>query len=326
MKKLYSVAVVGATGLIGRRFLKVLEKRNFPIGRLKVFASSKSRGIRLNACGREIAVETLDENCFNGIDIAVFSAGKEVSLKYAPIAAKSGCLVIDNSSAFRRETGVPLVIPEINMETALNYSGKIISNPNCSTVQAILPLAKLYEEFSLKRLIITTYQAVSGSGQKGVNDLTRGTIGKPPLFYPVDISKNCICRIGELLENSYTDEEMKASFETQKIFGKKVSVSATCVRVPIENCHSVSVEAEFEKDIDLNDAIARIYSTEGVKLKNLPHSTYSDGKEEVFVGRIRKSLAFERGIAYFCVADNTLKGAALNAVQIAERMIKAGKI
>ncbi|MBO4262632.1 MAG: aspartate-semialdehyde dehydrogenase, partial [Clostridia bacterium] len=314
-KKQLSVGIVGATGLIGRKFVKTLEKRKFPVGDLRLFATKNSEGKIIHAFGKRFAVEKTDGNSFDGLDLVFFSAGRQAAEEYAPKAAKSGAVVIDNSSAFRMRPDVPLVIPEINIETALHANAKIISNPNCSTIQAILPLANLYKEYGLKRLIISTYQAVSGNGQKGVNDLTRCRMGKTPLFYPVDIAKNCICKIGDVTENGYTDEELKARDETRKILSMPVEVSATCVRVPVENCHGVNVEAEFEKQADINEVIARIYSTEGVKLKNLPFAEFADGKDEVFVGRIRKSTAFKNGVAYFAVADNELKGAALNAVQ-----------
>ena len=325
-KRKYAVGIVGATGLIGRNFIKVLEKRNFPVGELKLFATKKSEGKKIHAFSRIITVENATKNSFSGLDIVFFTAGKDAALSLAKYAAESGAYVIDNSSAFRNDVNVPLIIPEINMHKLDSYDGKIISNPNCSTIQAILPLADIYKEYGLKRLIISSYQAVSGSGQKGINDLTRCFEGKSPLFYPVDIAHNTLCKIGEEQSNGYTDEEIKALSETNKIFDIDIPVSATCVRVPIENCHGVSVEAEFSKDFDIEDIRAKIGRTKGVKLKNLPNQSYANKKDEVFVGRIRKSTAFERGIAYFAVADNTLKGAGLNAVQIAEGLIELKKL
>ncbi|MBR1867786.1 MAG: aspartate-semialdehyde dehydrogenase [Clostridia bacterium] len=321
MRKRYAIAIVGATGLIGRNFLRIIEKSDLPVDRIELFASDKSEGKKLKFRGQNEIVKKLDENCFKGLDFVFFSAGKEVALKYAPIAEKEGATVIDNSSAFRSFPDIPLIIPEINFDEIYKTERKIIANPNCSTIQAILPLTKLNEKYGLKRLIITTYQAVSGCGQKGINDLTECRLGKKQKFFSINIAENCICKIGEVEKDGYTDEEKKAYYETRKIFGKDISVSATCVRVPIENCHGVSVEAQFETDPDIEDAIEKISQTEGVKLKNLPYQKYASGRNEVFVGRIRKSAAFENGIAYYCVADNTLRGAAYNAVKIAMKII-----
>ncbi len=325
-KQKLSVGIVGATGLIGRTFIKTLEKRNFPIERLKLFATKKSEGEKITAFSRSLTVENTTQNSFDGLDLVFFSAGSNAALSFAKYAEKSGAIVIDNSSAFRNDDTVPLVIPEINGDILSSYSGKIISNPNCSTVQAILPLANIYKEYKLRRLIISTYQAVSGCGQKGINDFLRCKKGDFPIFFPLDISKNTICKIGEELFSGYTDEEVKAERETRKIFKTDLAVSATCVRVPIENCHGVSVEAEFEKPIDIETIKRKIGSTNGVKIKSLPFQTFANKKDEVFVGRIRKSTAFENGIAYFTVSDNTLKGAALNAVEIAEKLIEYKKL
>ncbi len=325
MNKYYNIAIVGATGLIGRNFIKVLQNVNFPIANVELFASGKSEGQILTFSGNKIIVKKLTDNSLAGFDFVFFSAGKDVALKYAPIAEKNGAVVIDNSSAFRNFSDIPLVIPEINFNEIFQSQRKIIANPNCSTIQAILPLTGLYQKYGLKKLIISTYQAVSGCGQKGINALTNCRVGKTQNYFPVNIAENCICKIGTELENGYTDEEEKAKNETRKIFKRDISVSATCVRVPIANCHGVSVEAEFEKQIELSDAFKIISETEGVKLKNLPYQNFADGKNEVFVGRLRKSSAFDKGIAYFCVADNTLRGAAYNAVKIALKIIAEQK-
>lgn len=318
MNKKYNVAIVGATGLIGRKFIEVLERRNFPVKKIRLFASPKSEGKYLTAFGKRIGVEKLDENSFGGIDVAFFSAGKEISLKYAPIAKKRGAVVIDNSSAFRQNDEIPLIVPEINGDTLKNYEGKIIANPNCSTAIATLPLEKLNRLFRLKRVIYTTFQAVSGSGNKGILDLENCQKGMQPTFYPTDVSQNCIPLIGDLKEFGYSEEELKMVNETKKIFGRNVEVSATCVRVPIKNCHAISVDAEFEKNF-LDEEVREILrSSKGVKICNLPVQSLANGKDNIFVGRIRRNLAFKNGISFYCVGDNTLKGAALNAVQIAE--------
>ncbi|MBR1677490.1 MAG: aspartate-semialdehyde dehydrogenase [Clostridia bacterium] len=322
MKKNYSVGIVGATGLIGRKLLQVLIDRRFPFANIKLFASEKSVGKNIN----DIEVRKLDENSFVGLDLVFFCAGKEVSLKYVPIAVESGAFVIDNSSAFRQNEDIPLIIPEINMNVALKSNSRIIANPNCYTTQAILPLKNLAKKFCIKRIIMSTYQAVSGSGQKGINDLLNTKKGLKGKLYPVNISENYICKIDEQRKNGYTAEETKALNETRKILGMPVMVSSTCVRVPIENCHGVTVEAEFSKKIDLDEVFKIINSTKGIKYTELASPESADGKYFVYVSRLRKSTAFDNGIAYFTVSDNTLKGAALNAVQIAERLVKNGKI
>ncbi len=326
MKKSLNVAVVGATGLIGSKFIPVLEKRNFPVNKLKVFASKKSEGKKIRAFGTEHVVQPLDNGCFVGIDLVFFSAGKEISLKYAPIAVNEGAYVIDNSSAFRENPQIPLIIPEINGNILQTTKARLIANPNCSTSIAILPLLALEKNFGLKKIIYTTYQAVSGSGQKGLADLIRCRNGKTPTFYQTDVSKNFIPKIGGYSIFGYTEEEVKMIKETKKILGKEVSVSATCVRVPVENCHGISVEVELEKEFYDEDIKSLFRKMEGTTLYELPTPNIADGKDEVFIGRIKRSLAFKNGLSYFCVGDNTLKGASLNAVQIAEKLIEYGKI
>ena len=326
MRENLNIGIVGATGLIGRAFIKTIEQSSLPVKSIRLFASPKSIGTKIDASGHKITVEGLDENCFNGLDLVFFSAGKEVSKIYAPIAERSGATVIDNSSAFRQDNAVPLVIPEINGENLLTYKGRLIANPNCSTAIALLPLNKINALYGVKRLVFTTYQAVSGSGNKGLIDLERGFCGKSPKFYPVDVSKNCIPQIGNLKEFGYTDEELKMVNETQKILQKRIKISATCVRVPIKNCHAISVEVELEKPF-LDEEIKSVFtSTGGVLLCDLPTQELADGKREVYVGRIKRSLAFKNGLSFFCVGDNTLKGAALNAVQIAEFLFMHGRI
>lgn len=326
MKQAYNVAIVGATGLIGNKFIQVLEKERFPICRLKLFASHKSVGKTLHAFGKNYSVEPLSDGSFLGIDLAFFCAGKDISLKYAPIAINDGAFVIDNSSAFRKNPKIPLIIPEINGEILKTTTSRLISNPNCSTAIAILPLKALDNLFSIKRIIYTTYQAVSGSGQKGIDDLIACRHGFTPNVYKADISKSFIPQIGLCSIYGYTDEELKMIDETKKILNKHIEISATCVRVPIENCHGVSVEVEFEKDFFDEDIKTVFRQIDGISLCDLPLPQNANGKNEVLIGRIKRSLAFKSGLSYFCVGDNTLKGASLNAVQIAKKAIEYGKI
>ena len=242
----YSVGVVGATGLIGGKFIKVLENRKFPIGEFRPFASAKNAGKTIFAFNENLKLRLLRDGCFDGLDFVFFCAGRDVSLRYAPAAAAAGAIVVDNSSAFRREKDIPLVVPEINFGE-ITSADRLISNPNCSTIQAVLPLSVIRENFGIERIIYTTYQAVSGSGRKGVADLRLTGYGFSPSFYPLPISRTCIPEIGDFAPDGYTEEEKKMEFETNKILGVSVPVSATCVRVPIENCHAVAVEAEVKK-------------------------------------------------------------------------------
>ena len=326
----YNVAVVGATGLVGRTFLQVMEEYGFPVGNLRLFASERSAGSKINYCGQEFTVEELSENSFEGADIALFSAGGAVSEKYAPIAAAAGAVVIDNSSRWRMENGIPLIVPEINIG---DFSGGgIIANPNCSTIQSVLPLYPL-KKYGLKRVCYTTYQAVSGSGQKGKNDLFRTLNGDSPQFYPHDISKTCIPEIDVFLPDGYTKEERKMIDETRKILHMpELKVSATCVRVPVPNSHAVAIAAEFENEITVQDVVTALEGQDGVTVTDRPQehvypvSTLANGQDEVLVGRIRKDLSCENGILMYSAADNIRKGAAANAVQIAMRLIKEGKI
>ena len=300
MSKFYKVGIVGATGLIGKKLIEVLQKRNFPLKTLKLFASQKSVGKTFYTFSKEITVEPLYDGCFLGLDLVFFCAGKEVSQKYAPLAINDGAYVIDNSSVFRNKEQIPLVIPEINGEILKSSVSRLIANPNCSTAIAILPLKLLNELYSVKRIIFTTFQAVSGNGQKGIDDLARCKKGAKPKVFLVDISKNCIPKIGEDDLFGYTDEELKMVNETQKIFNKKIDISATCVRVPIKNCHGISVEVEFEKEFFDEDIRKILNRSDGVKIANLPSFELADDKDEVVIGRIKKSLAFKNGISYFC--------------------------
>ena len=321
MKK-YNVAVVGATGLVGRTFLKVLEEYNFPINELVLYASSRSAGSKVNFMGKEYTIVELTKDAFDNCDIALFSAGGGVSKEFAPIAAAKGAVVVDNSSAWRMEEECALVVPEINMEDIYTKSN-IIANPNCSTIQSVLPLQAL-KPFGLKRIVYTTYQAVSGSGQKGVNDLAKTKAGEKPEFYPYDISKTCIPEIDSFLDDGYTKEEMKMTNETRKILHlPDLPVSATCIRVPVESCHGVMVMAELDKDFTIEEIKEAFKHQEGIVLyddvKNhiYPNSIVAKDQDKVYVGRIRKDISTTNGILFYCVADNIRKGAAANAVQIA---------
>lgn len=323
------VAIVGATGLVGGTFLKVLEERDLGITDLLLFASSRSAGKKVNFRGKEYTVEELNEDSFKGrgIDIALFSAGGGTSLKYAPLAAQEGVLVIDNSSAWRMHEDVPLVVPEVNLEAALQHKG-IIANPNCSTIQCMAPL-KALEKYGIKRVVYSTYQAVSGTGYKGVQDLEEGLKGNPPKTYPHQIVNNCLPHIDVFLEDGYTKEEKKMVDETRKILGlPNLPVTATCVRVPVMNSHSVSINVELENDFDIEEVKRELAQTNGVVLldrvaENIyPLANDATGKDEVFVGRVRRDNSVKYGINLWTVADNIRKGAATNAVQIAELFSK----
>ena len=321
--KAYNVAVVGATGLVGRTFLEVLEEYNFPINNLVLYASKRSAGKIINFMGKDYEIVELTEEAFDNIDIALFSAGGSVSKQFAPIAAKKGAIVIDNSSAWRMVDECALIVPEINIEDAYGKS-KIIANPNCSTIQSVLPLKALNDEFGLKRVVYNTYQAVSGSGQKGINDLRGCLKGEKNEFYPYDISKTCIPEIDEFLDDGYTKEEMKMVNETRKILHlPDLLVSATCIRVPVESCHGVMMQVELNKEFTIEEVKQCLQKQDGVILyddfKNhiYPNSLIAKGQDKVYVGRIRRDIANDNSILLYCVADNIRKGAAGNAVQIA---------
>ena len=328
MKKI-KLAIVGATGLVGRTVIKVLEEKNLPIDEYGLFSSSKSAGETFEILGKEYTVKELNENSFDeGFDYAIFSAGGSVSEKYAPIAASKGCIVVDNSSFFRMHDDVPLVVPEVNFEDALNNNG-IIANPNCSTIQAMLPLKALDDKYGLKRVIYSTYQAVSGAGRNGLLDLAN-TDGKEPLKkFPYPIYDNCLPHIDVFTDNGYTKEEMKMINETRKILHKpNLKVTATTVRVPISNSHSESINIEFEKSFEMDDLVntlkefPNLVVVDDTSADLYPMPINATGHDEVFVGRIRRDESVESGINLWCVADNIRKGAASNAVQIVEMLLK----
>ena len=328
MKKV-NIAIVGATGVVGRTFLKVLSERNFPIHNLYLFSSAKSAGSIVEFNGKEYIVEELNESSFDrDIQIALFSAGGTISEKFAPLAASKGILVVDNSSFWRMDPSVPLVVPEVNPEAVKNHKG-IIANPNCSTIQAVVPLKPLYDKYKIKRIVYSTYQAVSGSGMKGIKDLENGINGHKNEFYPYPIAYNCIPHIDVFTENGYTKEEMKMINETMKIFNDyNIKITATTVRIPVKNCHSESINVELENPFEIKDIINDLKNMDGLVVidnpNNLEYPTTinANGKNEVYVGRIRKDFSVDNGINLWCVADNVRKGAATNAVQIAELLLK----
>ena len=301
MKK-YNVAVVGATGLVGSTFLKVLNEYNFPIETLTLFASERSAGKTVQYAGKDYTVKALKEGCFDGIEIALFSAGGSVSEKWAPEAEKSGAVVIDNSSAWRMAKDCALIVPEINLG-AFDNARKIVANPNCSTIQSVLPLKPLNDKFGLKRVVYSTYQAVSGSGQKGKNDLIRTLKGEEPQFYPYNISQTCIPHIDVFLDDGYTKEEIKMVNETRKILNMPdLPVSATCVRVPVLNAHAVSIMVELDKPFTLDEVREAFAAQKGIvvvddfKNNKYPVSTIANDNDAVYVGRIRKDLSSPNGL------------------------------
>lgn len=332
MVKKYKLAIVGATGLVGRTVLKVLEEKKLPISEIAFFASYRSSGKILKFMEKDYVVNELSKNSFdNGFDFAIFSAGSETAKKYAPIAASKGCIVVDNSSAFRMDKNVPLIVPEVNPEEIFKNNG-IIANPNCSTIQAVVALKPLDDNYKIKRIVYSTYQAVSGAGILGITDLENGIQGILPKKFPYPIFNNCLPHIDVFLGNGYTKEEEKMINETRKILNKpNLRITATTVRVPVRNCHSESINIEFEKDFNLRDLKEILKSAPGIILyddienNKYPIATNVEGNDEVFVGRIRRDLSVESGINLWVVADNIRKGAATNAVQIVEKLISAKK-
>ena len=322
---MYNVAIVGATGNVGRKFLEILEERNFPVKELYLFASKRSAGKTLKFKGEDVLVEELCEGNIENkkIDFALFSAGGSVSLEFAPIFAKHGAVVIDNSSAWRMDKEVPLVVPEVNPEDVKWHKG-IIANPNCSTIQAMVALKPLYDKYGIKRIVYSTYQAVSGAGIQGILDLQEGTTKK----FPYPILGNVIPHIDVFLDNGYTKEEIKMIEETKKILhDDTLRITATTVRVPVLNAHSESINVELNSEFELENVIDLFNNSKGIivhdDVENLKYPTPLElsGKDEVFVGRIRRDFSLDNGLNLWVVADNIRKGAALNAIQIAEILI-----
>ena len=330
----YKVAIVGATGLVGQEFIRILEQRNFPMASIELLASDRSAGKKLLVGSREVEVNEATSESFTGIDIALFSAGTEVSRHLSPIAAKSGAVVIDNSSAFRMVPTVPLVVPEVNPEDIKWHKG-IIANPNCSTIQMVVALYPLHQVNPIKRIVVDTYQAVSGTGAAAVDELTKQVKqvlngqNVIPHVYPHQIAFNVLPEIGVFLDNGYTREEWKMMEETRKIMhADDIAISATCVRVPVFTGHSEAIHIEFSQLMLPDEAERILAQAPGVKiLDDPPISLYPQpwpvaGTSEVFVGRIRRDASCPNGLTMWVVADNLRKGAALNAVQIAEEMVE----
>ncbi len=325
MRKI-DTCIVGATGLVGQTMLEVLEEYDFPVGRLKLLASKRSAGKVCVFKGEEYTVEELTKTSFEGYDLALFSAGAGVSQTFGPIAREEELVVIDNSSAWREDPTIPLIVPEVNLED--HVLNRLIANPNCSTIQSVLPLKALQQTFGVTRVNYSTYQAVSGSGQKGIEDLHRTQEGKEPVLYPYDISRTVLPEIDVALENGYTKEEQKMINETRKILHQpELPVSATCVRVPIETGHGVSIAVELEKEFSLDAVRQCLQDFSGIKViddlpaHRYPTSILAKGTDDVYVGRLRRDLSVENGLLLYTVADNIRKGAAANAVQIAKALL-----
>ena len=333
MTKRYNVAVMGATGAVGNCFLKILEERKFPINNIKLLASERSKGKNKKFNGKPYPVEALTHDSFKGIDIVLSSAGASRSLEFLPSAVKAGAVCVDNSSAFRMEKGVPLVVPEVNGRRIKEHKG-IIANPNCSTIQMVVVLWPIHKVAKIKRIVVSTYQSVSGAGQKKVIELREQSkllLAKrkvKPVEFPHQIGFNLIPQIDIFLENGYTKEEMKMVNETRKIMeDESIRINATCVRVPVFYAHSESVNIETERRITPDEVRGILKNSPGVKVvddpgsRSYPMPVTAEGKDDIFVGRIRQDESVENGISMWIVSDNIRKGAALNAIQIAERLL-----
>lgn len=323
------IAVVGVTGLVGKTFLKVLEERNFPVTDFIPVASEKNEGNKIIFREKEYTINNIHQAIDLQADIALFSAGANVSLEFAPLFAAKGTVVIDNSSAWRMDPGKKLIVPEIN-GNLLSETDKIIANPNCSTIQMLLPLAPLHKKFIIKRIVVSTYQSISGTGMKAIRQLEnerKGIKGEMAYHYPIDM--NCIPHCDTFTDNGYTKEEMKLVNETKKILDPGIEVTATAVRVPVSGGHSESVNIEFQKEFDIEDIRKILSETKGVVvmdnvLENIyPMPVISYGKDEVFTGRIRRDFSQPKTLNLWIVADNLRKGAATNAIQIAEYIINS---
>ena len=335
--KFYNVAVVGATGAVGEAMLSILEERKFPIGEIHALASSKSVGKRIPFNGGSLKVEDLASFDFSRTQIALFSAGGSVSAEYAPRAAAAGCIVVDNTSHFRYEDDIPLVVPEVNPEKIADYKNRgIIANPNCSTIQMVVALKPIYDAVGIKRINVCTYQAVSGTGKKGIEEVVKQTArllnGQPieTNVYPKQIAFNVLPKIDVFMENGYTKEEMKMVWETQKILGdQSIKINPTAVRVPVFYGHSEAVHIETKEKISANAVRELLSKAPGVTVLDERNDggyptavTESSGHDDVFVGRIREDISSPKGINLWVVGDNVRKGAALNSVQIAEILVK----
>ncbi len=334
--KSYSVAVAGATGVVGLEMIKTLEQRKFPVGSIKLLASERSVGKELRFNGKPVKVEQLTKDSFKGVQVALFSAGASRSLEFGPAAAASGAVVVDNSSAFRMDPEIPLVVPEVNPHTIAQYKKRgIIANPNCSTIQMVVALKPLHDAARIKRIVVSTYQAVSGTGLKAIDELlaqSRAVLSSQGIqrkVYPHQIAFNCLPHIDVFLENGYTKEEMKMVNETRKIMeDASIRVTATTVRVPVVHSHSESVNIETEKKLTVSRVKEILANAPGVlvvdnpQMAEYPLAIHAAGRDETFVGRIREDESIPNGINMWIVSDNIRKGAALNAVQIAEILIE----
>lgn len=329
MKNKLKLAIVGATGLVGRTVLKILEEENFSNLEYKLFASEKSAGSKVKFFGRDFTIYELNEHSFydEAFNYAIFSAGGEISKKYSPIAASTGCIVIDNSSAFRMNDDVPLVVPEVNPQDVLKNKG-IIANPNCSTIQAVVPLKVLDDKYKIKRIVYSTYQAVSGAGKYGLEDLLLKNDSSHLKKFNYPIYNNCLPQIDVFMDDGYTKEEYKMINETKKILGNpQISITATAVRVPVENCHGETINVEFENDFLVKDVFNAFSNLPGIvvmdDIKNnvYPIATIVSGKNKVYIGRIRRDFSQNNTLNFWVVADNVRKGAAYNAVQILKLLL-----
>jgi aspartate-semialdehyde dehydrogenase len=328
--KRYTVAVVGATGLVGRKMIQTLEERNFPIEKLLPLASERSAGREANYKGKPVRVELLEPDAFRSVDIALFSAGASVSKEFAPEAVKRNTVVIDNSSAFRMDPNVPLVVPEVNRAAIFKHNG-IIANPNCSTIQLVVALKPLHDAYTVQRVVVSTYQSVTGAGKKGVDQLEAELKNQEPKVnaFPHRIAFNAIPHIDVFMEDDSTKEEWKMVHETKKIMDDdSINVTATCVRIPVLGGHSEAVNVQLAKSFNLDEVRALFEKAEGVtviddiKSNQYPMPYMAEDKDDVFVGRLRRDESIENGLNMWVVSDNLRKGAATNAVQIAESYIK----
>ena len=333
------VAIVGVSGAVGQEFLHVLEERNFPLDELVLFGSARSAGKEYEFRGKKLTVKELKHNDdFRGIDIALTSAGAGISKEYATTITKHGAIMIDNSSAFRYDNDVPLVVPEVNAEDSKNRPRNIIANPNCSTIQMVVALKPIEDLSKIKRVRVATYQAASGAGAQGIAELEQQVKevveGKEPTVskFQYQLAMNIIPHIDVFLENDYTKEEMKMNWETKKIMHTDAEVSATCVRIPVARAHSEAIWVETEQPLSVDQVKEAFEKTEGLSVidnpaeKKYPMPLFVSGKDDVYVGRIRKDITDPNSITFWCVGDQIKKGAALNAVQIAEWLIKEGEV
>lgn len=326
---MYHVAVIGATGAVGQKMLQVLAELDFPVRQISAYASARSAGKTVQFKGQDVTIQALSEQVTeDGIDVALFAAGGTISEQYAPLLAAAGTLVVDNSSAFRMQADIPLVVPEVNPQS-IGPDDRLIANPNCSTIQSVVALAPL-QQFGLQRINYTTYQAVSGSGQKGIEDLARGSRGEEPVNYPHPIHDNILPHIDVFLPDGYTKEEQKMIDETRKIFRlPELPVSATCVRVPVTNAHSVAINVTFEQETTVEAIREALRQAPGVVLvddvsqNQYPMPLDASGTDDVYVGRIRQDQSLANTFHIWCVADNIRKGAASNAVQVARQALES---